>query len=564
MQVEFIVASIFALIVFGIVHMYVGGKKAKRVWREKFLKEWGKIPQREYDEEELEKISRYFEYQLKKGKIRKPHIDDITWNDLDVDNVFAYANNTKCSAGEEYLYYLLRIPVTEQKTLDERERLIHFFATHESERVELEVCFQQIGKTRRFSINDYIDLLVTLEKESNVEHYIALCTIPIGLILMTVFEVGVGFAVMLMLLVFDVVRYYKRKGEIQPYLTTFSHILKMLDVSKEISQLKINEVQTYVDNIASIRKKFKKFRFGSSLLMSTQRETGSLAEAFLDYIRVATHIDLLKFNSMLEEIKRNADTIDELVENIGTLDALISVASFRKSLPFYSLPELRETKEAFLDVKDVYHPLIVNPVANSIAENRNVLITGSNASGKSTFLKTVAINAILSQTIYTSISSFYRASFFQIYSSMALKDNLQGNESYYIVEIKSLKRILSHADEGIPMLCFVDEVLRGTNTVERISASAQILKSLSKKQVLCFAATHDIELTHMLENEYSNYHFQEEIQENDILFNYELYRGRAVSRNAIKLLSMIGYDKEIIENAEHTAMHFLKTGEWRV
>lgn len=564
MQVEFIVASIFALIVFGIVHMYVGGKKAKRVWREKSLKEWGEIPQREYDEEELEKISRYFEYQLKKGKIRKPHIDDITWNDLDMDNVFAYANNTKCSAGEEYLYYLLRTPVTEQKTLDERERLIHFFATHESERVELEVCFQQIGKTRRFSINDYIDLLVTLEKESNVEHYIALCTIPIGLILMTVFEVGVGFAVMLMLLVFDVVRYYKRKGEIQPYLTTFSHILKMLDVSKEISQLKINEVQTYVDNIASIRKKFKKFRFGSSLLMSTQRETGSLAEAFLDYIRVATHIDLLKFNSMLEEIKRNADTIDELVENIGTLDALISVASFRKSLPFYSLPELRETKEAFLDVKDVYHPLIVNPVANSIAENRNVLITGSNASGKSTFLKTVAINAILSQTIYTSISSFYRASFFQIYSSMALKDNLQGNESYYIVEIKSLKRILSHADEGIPMLCFVDEVLRGTNTVERISASAQILKSLSKKQVLCFAATHDIELTHMLENEYSNYHFQEEIQENDILFNYELYRGRAVSRNAIKLLSMIGYDKEIIENAEHTAMHFLKTGEWRV
>lgn len=344
MQVEFIVASIFALIVFGIVHMYVGGKKAKRVWREKFLKEWGKIPQREYDEEELEKISRYFEYQLKKGKIRKPHIDDITWNDLDMDNVFAYANNTKCSAGEEYLYYLLRIPVTEQKTLDERERLIHFFATHESERVELEVCFQQIGKTRRFSINDYIDLLVTLEKESNVEHYIALCTIPIGLILMTVFEVGVGFAVMLMLLVFDVVRYYKRKGEIQPYLTTFSHILKMLDVSKEISQLKINEVQTYVDNIASIRKKFKKFRFGSSLLMSTQRETGSLAEAFLDYIRVATHIDLLKFNSMLEEIKRNADTIDELVENIGTLDALISVASFRKSLPFYSLPELRDRK----------------------------------------------------------------------------------------------------------------------------------------------------------------------------------------------------------------------------
>lgn len=564
MQIEFIVVSIFALFVFGIVHMYVSEKKARRVWREKFLKEWGKIPEREYDEEELDKISGYFVYQLKKGKINRPYIDDITWNDLDMDNIFAYINHTKSSVGEEYLYYMLRTPVTEQKILDERERLIHFFATHEQKRADLEVCFRQIGKTRRFSISDYIDLLITLKKESNAEHYIALFTIPFGLILMTVLEVGVGFTVMLMMLVWDVFRYYKRKGAIQPYLTTFSYILKMLDASKEISKLEIAEVQEYVDHIADIRKKFKKFRFGSSLLMSAQRETGSLAEAFLDYIRVATHIDLLKFNSMLEEVKKNADTIDELAENIGVLDALISVASFRESLPFYSIPELWETKEAFINVRNVYHPLIVEPVANSIEENRNVLITGSNASGKSTFLKTVAINTVLSQTIDTSISTFYRASFFQVYSSMALKDNLQGNESYYIVEIKSLKRILSHADEEIPMLCFVDEVLRGTNTVERISASAQILKSLSKKQVLCFAATHDIELTHMLENEYSNYHFQEEIQENDILFNYELYRGRAVSRNAIKLLSIIGYDKKIIENAEQTATHFLKTGEWRV
>ena len=200
----------------------------------------------------------------------------------------------------------------------------------------------------------YIDLLITLKKESNAEHYIALFTIPFGLILMTVLEVGVGFTVMLMMLVWDVFRYYKRKGAIQPYLTTFSYILKMLDASKEISKLKIAEVQEYVDHIADIRKKFKKFWFGSSLLMSAQRETGSLAEAFLDYIRVATHIDLLKFNSMLEEVKKNADTIDELAENIGVLDALISVASFRESLPFYSIPELRETKEAFINVRDVY------------------------------------------------------------------------------------------------------------------------------------------------------------------------------------------------------------------
>ena len=145
---------------------------------------------------------------------------------------------------------------------------------------------------------------------------------------------------------------------------------------------------------------------------------------------------------------------------------------------------------------------------------------------------------------------------------MALQDNLQGSESYYIVEIKSLKRILEHAKEELPMLCFIDEVLRGTNTLERIAASSQILKSLVKENVLCFAATHDLELTQILEQDYSNYHFQEEIRDNDILFNYQLYKGRAVSRNAIKLLQIIGYEKEIIEHAEWTAAHFLETGKW--
>ena len=159
---------------------------------------------------------------------------------------------------------------------------------------------------------------------------------------------------------------------------------------------------------------------------------------------------------------------------------------------------------------------------------------------------------------------FRSSSFFRIYSSMALRDDLVGQESYYIVEIKALKRILDVLDEEMPVLCFVDEVLRGTNTVERIAASSQILKSLSREDVICFAATHDVELTHMLEKEYDNYHFQEEVKDDDILFNYLLYPGRATSRNAIKLLSIMGYDQKIISSAETSAERFLKTGEWKL
>ena len=131
------------------------------------------------------------------------------------------------------------------------------------------------------------------------------------------------------------------------------------------------------------------------------------------------------------------------------------------------------------------------------------------------------------------------------------------------VEIKSIKRILDQIKEkGFPVICFVDEVLRGTNTVERIAASTQIMKMLAAGRTLCFAATHDVELTRLLGEEYDNYHFEERIEENDIFFPYQLMEGPAVSRNAIALLKMLGYEETIIEEAEAMAERFLGSGLW--
>jgi len=109
-----------------------------------------------------------------------------------------------------------------------------------------------------------------------------------------------------------------------------------------------------------------------------------------------------------------------------------------KACQFYCKPEFVENTNN-LSVKEVYHPLIDNPVCNSITTKGNVLLTGSNASGKSTFLKTIAINSILAQTIGTSLSKEYIAPVYRIYSSMALRDDLANSDSYYIVEIKSFK-----------------------------------------------------------------------------------------------------------------------------
>ena len=172
----------------------------------------------------------------------------------------------------------------------------------------------------------------------------------------------------------------------------------------------------------------------------------------------------------------------------------------------------------------------------------------------------------MAQTLHMVLAECYSAPMYRIFSSMSLRDDLEGGESYYIVEIKSLKRILDAMKEGDPwpVLCFVDEVLRGTNTVERIAAATQILISLTGAGVLCFAATHDIELTELLSGLYDNYHFEEEIRDGDILFNYTLREGRANSRNAIRLLEIMGYDCSIIQKAQRQAEDFLVKGIWKL
>jgi DNA mismatch repair ATPase MutS len=108
-----------------------------------------------------------------------------------------------------------------------------------------------------------------------------------------------------------------------------------------------------------------------------------------------------------------------------------------------------------------------------------------------------------------------------------------------------------------------DEVLRGTNTIERIAASSQVLLQFAGQNCICIAATHDIELTFILEESYRNVHFQETITNNEILFDYRVRDGRATSRNAIKLLQLMGFGAAIVEEAEKRADGFLNRGNWK-
>ncbi len=555
---------VFAWVILGvIVLIMLKGFLDERKKKKKFIlwlkNHYGELPKREeYREEEFRKIARYYQAHEKDGF----HIDDITWNDLNMDEIFKRMNYTYSAAGEEYLYYLLRTPMQKEASAGKLEEQINYFMQHKEERVEYQTAFAGIGKTGKYSIYDYLDYLDLLGEKGNGKHHLGNLAVLLSIGAMY-FSVQYGILLLVVVVAHNIVSYFKDKNEIDPYITSFGYILRLIKNVEKIGKIPAEAFGEERESLEKCRKSLGQFKTGASIVMSPARmsASGNPLEILLDYVRMVFHLDLIKFNQMLLEVRKNKDVIDRMLTIIGYMETVIAIGAFRTSMESYCIPRFDRSRG--MKAENIYHPLLQNPVKNSILTEKGVLITGSNASGKSTFLKTVAINAILAQTIHTCMADSYSASLYRIMSSMALRDDLAGGDSYYIVEIKSLKRILNRLEEeGNPVLCFVDEVLRGTNTVERIAASTQILKSLSKASVLCFAATHDIELTHLLKKYYNNYHFEEEIVDNDVVFHYQLMRGRAVTRNAIKLLGVMGYDEEIIKEAEEMAEGFLEKGSW--
>ena len=137
-----------------------------------------------------------------------------------------------------------------------------------------------------------------------------------------------------------------------------------------------------------------------------------------------------------------------------------------------------------------------------------------------------------------------------VMTSMAVRDDLLGGESYYIREVRYLKRIIDAVRRGRPVLCVIDEILRGTNTKERLAASEAVCRYLLGRPGLVLVATHDLELAQTLDGIYENYCFQSSITGEDIVFDYRIYPGTEGGQNAIRLLAHMDFPEEIVAMAE--------------
>ncbi len=558
MEFFFYILALIIFIFVVIISNLIKSNRAHKKLKKDIELQWGKAPETEYKDNDIRSISGYFKDLCGNGRDAF-FIDNITWNDLDMDSVFKRINSTQSTIGEENLYNILRSPVFDASVLRDREQHIEYFRTNSAERAKLQMILAGLGKKRYTEAYGYfLGDSITYKYWRYVLQALALLLSPLVLLINFPF----GFFAIVGLLVYNILIYYREKNRNEIYLNSLCYLVEMLRCSKRVVKANVPGINEYADRLRKSSGRIRSLSINSFYQLFYQTNDFM----FLEPMKAMFLVELIAFGRLLRTVNKYREELHSIYKTIGLIDSMIAIASYRESLSFYTLPQLyrsNASKLASLAIKSVYHPLIRNVVTNSIDARRPVLITGSNASGKSTFLKTVAINTIFAQTIHTCLAEEYKACYFKVFTSMALRDDLKSNTSYYIAEINSLKRILDNLDDRIPLLCMVDEVLRGTNTIERIAASSEILRYFSESSSILIAATHDIELAEILKNQYDNYHFTEKYEGNEIKFEYTLHTGKSTTHNAIKLLKVIGYPENIVRNAENRAEEFLSEGNWK-
>jgi hypothetical protein len=256
----------------------------------------------------------------------------------------------------------------------------------------------------------------------------------------------------------------------------------------------------------------------------------------------------LFFAHQLRRVKRRLQAqLPTWLDTRFELEALCALANFAYVNPDYVFPRL-EAEMVTWQGQDLGHPLIPREkrVTNDFSMDglgQLVLITGSNMSGKSTFLRSVGVNMALAYAGSVVPAATLHLSLFRMFTCIRINDSVTEGVSYFYAEVHRLKALLValNDEHPLPLFFLIDEIFRGTNNRERFIGSQAYLRELVRsKNGMGIVSTHDLELTRLTEDNVQNYHFADSIQNNHLVFDYRLRPGPSTTTNALKLMQMEG------------------------
>lgn len=293
----------------------------------------------------------------------------------------------------------------------------------------------------------------------------------------------------------------------------------------------------------------------SGALRCIQRRSGWSEHGGMGYalINAVALTDAHAALSMARDVLPHRAVLLAGISAVAELDAAVSVGCFAAEQPLRCYPEPHETTR--LEIEDGVHPLLPpeRAVPNGVSLDagcRLWLITGSNMAGKSTFLRMLGVNVLLAQIGSAVCARSMRWTPARLITDLRARDNLAASESYFLSEVRHLRRLVVPQPGDGPILGLIDEPFRGTNSHDQSAASVAVVEHLLSLPHLFLIATHDRCLTRVCDGERSrNYHFQENLNRDGMVFDYRLYEGPARTRNALKILEIEGYPPALVERA---------------
>jgi hypothetical protein len=494
-------------------------------------------------------------------------LDDRTWNDLHLDDVFAVFDRTMSTLGQHALYHRLR-EVPEGRHLESFEALVTRMADDAAARERAQLALGRLTDPRGYDLW-WLGQRDVLPPQRWYVVFPMLALLTLGVAVALPFRPSL-FPLFLLMVAINIGVRNATDRDVRNVAVTFRQLAPVIAVGQKLGFLEGPAIDAIVAPLRtdapglSRLKTIARWVSGDPFMLSVQ--PGPFAVVGTDLVSVV--YDYLNFVFLLDvngvyfgagELRARGTALLRVMAAAGDVDAAISVASYRASHDGWTRPGFRPPG-AEATLTDVWHPLVDQAVPNSMVmpPGRGVLVTGSNMSGKTTFLRTVGVNAVLAQTIHTCLATEYAAPMFHVRSCIGRSDDLLAGKSYYIVEVESLIGLVQASQRDAPHLILLDELFRGTNAVERIAAGQAVLRELvtggGAARHVVIAATHDGELVDLLPDLFAAVHFGDAVVDDTMVFDHRLQPGPATSRNAIALLRMNGAPDRMVQNALECAV----------
>ena len=510
----------------------------------------------------LDRISGNFKNVKDKGEEFLDEKHPFT-SDLDVfgrNSLFQMINSTKTKFGREKLSEIIslkEIPTKEE--IIKRQEAIKELGEKVKWRQEIEVksTLKKSGLKNIDELLEWANSKKEIKTLFKIVPYLFIALTIISIVLVTLRVLPITYLILVFMINYLVVKVLTKdlsevislfdihKKDIEAY----TNLLSLIDEEEFQSELLKELKGKLIDGNKNAVKEMKALK---SLVDWLGDSTGN---AYYLLLNVTILSDTFILRNLEEWRSLNGSKLRGWLEVMGEVEALASISNLAFDFDNWCYPEI--SIEDKLEGVEVAHPMLgEKAVSNSFALNKKegisrkvALITGSNMSGKSTFLRTLGINLLLSYIGAPVCAKSFSCSIFSIYTCMRTKDNLEESISSFYAEILRIKILIEAAKKGEKVFFLLDEIFKGTNSRDRHEGAKVLINQLVNNGAMGLVSTHDLELCDLEETRkwLKNYNFQEYYEDNKIKFDYKLREGKSKTQNAVHLMKLAGINFDTIE-----------------